>query len=481
MKCSIRYAVSAGCQSARPPTDRRPRGRPDGQAAGAPSRRTRLSPTRTVTRWVSSHSSSGIAYFREMPEEVLDLLRGDRLVLRGGRPRPGRPPPGGARHGSRAPPGSAPAAGPPPGAGPSPGPRSRRARAWRRPPPGSAAPPPPPGTRPRSDPTRPAGRASGGRRGRPRAPCPCRRRAPRRPRSARAARGRRAPRGLPSRVRSSSFDIPGLSGSRAWNAASAAAASGAELLRRLRMDVPLPVHDEDALLRHQRLEVPRGAPPARTPSAPGAPPCAPRRRRRAGCAPRGPRPGPRSRGSGGARARAGLRRAFGRGDVQELAAADRHHRGVAPDDVPVPGQRHDRRLETQLDVALLPWLDGGRRHRVHARHHLARPDVEAHALARLERGRARRRGARTSRRACRWAGGGPAARARRRARSPRARRPGGSPPRAGRRPRPRRAARGSGCRAPWPGARGGTPPRARPGRAGRRRPSRSPPSRTPGS
>ena len=78
---------------------------------------------------------------------------------------------------------------------------------------------------------------------------------------------------------------------------------------------------------------------------------------------------------------------LGRGHVQELAAADRHHRGVAPDDVPVAGQRHDRRLEPQLDVAPLPRLDGGRGHRVHARHHFARPDVEAHALARLERGR----------------------------------------------------------------------------------------------
>ena len=192
---------------------------------------------------------------------------------------------------------------------------------------------------------------------------------------------------LPSRVRSSSFDIPGLRGSRAWKAASAASASSAEASPRS----------------------PRGR------TTPG------RRRRRARCATRSwrcraerlgaeRRPGPELRRPHpapadaldvgledrrrGARLEGPETRREGRapprlrrGDVEELAAADRHHRGIAPDDVAVAGQRHDRRLEPQLDVARLTRLDGGRRHGVHARHDLARPDVEAHALARPERGR----------------------------------------------------------------------------------------------
>ena len=310
-----------------------------------------------------------------------------------------------------------------------------RARASRTPRPGSAAPPRPPGTRPRSDPTPPAGPASGGRRARlrrtlslstTRTPA-----AAKRSRSARKTRSSRPP----SLVRSSSFDIPGLSGSRAWKAASAASASRRTRSAVSDVDVPLPVDDEDALARHQVLEVRRAAPRGRTAvrarsSAVRTPPAAhaldvrlENRRRRARLE------SPEAPGEGRASPR------LGRGDVEELPAADRHHGGIAPDDVAVPGQRHDRRLEPQLDVAALPRLDGGPRHRVHARHDLARPDVDSARAAASGAGPGRLAGARTSRRACTWAGGGPAARARRRARSPRARCPGGSRPRAGR-PRP---------------------------------------------
>ena len=205
--------------------------------------------------------------------------------------------------------------------------------------------------------------------------------AAKRSRSARKTRSSR----LPSRVRSSSFDIPGLSGSRAWKAASAVSASRRRRSAVVRVHVPLPVDDEDALARHEVPEVAaerlgaerRPRPELRRPHPAPADPLdvgLEDRRRRARLE------GPETPGEGRAPPR------LGRGDVEELAAADRHHRGIAPDDVAVAGQRHDRRLEPQLDVAGLARLDGGPRHGVHARHDLARADVEAHALARPERG-----------------------------------------------------------------------------------------------
>ena len=74
----------------------------------------------------------------------------------------------------------------------------------------------------------------------------------------------------------------------------------------------------------------------------------------------------------------------GRVHVQQRAAADGHDRRVRPHHEAVARQGYHRRLEPQADERALARLERRAIEKEHAGHHLAGPDVEPDAVARLQ-------------------------------------------------------------------------------------------------
>ena len=74
-----------------------------------------------------------------------------------------------------------------------------------------------------------------------------------------------------------------------------------------------------------------------------------------------------------------------RGDVEQRAAADGHHGRVRADDEAVARERDERGLEPESREGRPPGRQLLRLQQEHARHDLARPGVQADAIARLQR------------------------------------------------------------------------------------------------